>query len=583
MSRRATTLGSLFLFTLAVAQATAGDRPWKTATTPNYRLISQASDDQTNRWMREFDQFILSTTDVLKMNLRSMPPLTVVIFDREKDYDPYKLLKPNGTTAPVAGQFVRQPSWSMIGMAYGSLNDEGRRTIYHEATHWLMSADQERQPRWFSEGIAEMLSTFESRGGKVSWAKPIDYHLAVLNSGHDMPMADFLTARSALFDRDEHTTIFYAQSWAFTHFMLFSKESVRQEQLRKFLELYRTKSGEATVSAVFGADLGQLKKEFNAYEDQKRWRYMTQPLKPAPEPPPLQAAPPALVESSLAFLALGANRMELAQNRAEKALALDSSSPAAHEVLAYIAMEKRDLDAMVREAESARHWGSKDSNLYVLLGDTYETGPNSRQPNASKWRIGLYEQAVNLDPRRLEIYERLTEALLTLDNPREEDRRFLEVGLKVFPGEDWLRVGTAVVSYRIGERDNALTTLDGVLRPESTLDESQRAYAANLRLSWLGDAMTSEINAAMAKNDIPAARSVLARYRERIGESEDFTKFASELETGLRIQELTNKLDSALRGRRTTEVRAIASQLLALPDLPARLRTQLEQQLQKTH
>ena len=64
------------------------------------------------------------------MNLRSMPPLTVVIFDREKDYEPYKLLKPNGTSARVAGQFVRQPSWSMIGMAYGSLNDEGRRTIY---------------------------------------------------------------------------------------------------------------------------------------------------------------------------------------------------------------------------------------------------------------------------------------------------------------------------------------------------------------------------------------------------------------------------------------------------------------------
>jgi hypothetical protein len=153
--------------------------------------------------------------------------------------------------------------------------------------------------------------------------------------------------------------------------------------------------------------------------------------------------------------------------------------------------------------------------------------------------------------------------------------------LQVFPGEDWLRVGTAVVSYRIGERESALTTLDGVLRPESTLDGTQRAYAANLRRSWLGEAMTSEINAAMVKNDVSAARAVLARYRERIGESEDFKKFAGELETSLQIQELTTKLDSALRGRRMTEVRAIASQLLALPELPGRLRTQLEQQLQK--
>ena len=57
-------------------------------------------------WMRDFDQYILSISDILNMDLGALPPLTVVIFAREKDYTPYKLQRPDGTTANVAGQFV---------------------------------------------------------------------------------------------------------------------------------------------------------------------------------------------------------------------------------------------------------------------------------------------------------------------------------------------------------------------------------------------------------------------------------------------------------------------------------------------
>jgi hypothetical protein len=71
------------------------------------------------------------------------------------------------------------------------VNDaELRRTIHHEATHWLMSADQARQPAWFAEGIAKLFSTFERKGDTVNWAKPIGSHLQLLNGIREMPLAE---------------------------------------------------------------------------------------------------------------------------------------------------------------------------------------------------------------------------------------------------------------------------------------------------------------------------------------------------------------------------------------------------------
>jgi tetratricopeptide (TPR) repeat protein len=564
------------LLLIAAGPALAGERTWRIATTPHYRLLSQLSERETAAWMREFDQFILSTSDVLKMDVRALTPLTVVIFAGDKDFTPYKMMKPNGQTAKVAGQFIGRPTWSMIGMASAFVADESRKTIYHEATHWLMSMDDARQPAWFTEGVAEMFSTFERRGSKVNWAKPIDTHLIILNGAGEMPLAEFLIEPSALFDRDDRTDRFYAQAWAFTHFLMFSGEPARRQLLLKFLETYKTQSGEATVAAVFGPTLKDVERDFHNYVQRRSWNYMVEPVKPAAEPPALQPAPAALVESSLGFLALGAHRLDLARPHAQKAIELDVNAPEGHALQAYLAAEDDDFDQAVAHAEAALKHGSKDSALFLLIGDSYLKGRNSQKPDAKRLRVAMYENAINLSPRRLTTYERLAEALFALENPREEDAKFLSLGLRAFPGEDWLRVGAAVVDYRLGRRDAATTALDNTLRPQSTLDDAQRAFAANVRRTWFAEAMRSEIDVAVNKNDFAGARAVVVRYRERIGTDTEMASFLDEVDAGLELGDLMDRYEVALRAHRRAEARALAEQLLERPNLPASVRKLVE-------
>ena len=184
--------------------------------------------------------------------------------------------------------------------------DLTRITLFHEATHWLASVDQSRQPAWFSEGIAELFSTFELRGDHVSWAKPIAGHLALLRQG-TIPLRDFLTEPGAIFDRDGHTERFYAQAWAFTHFMMLADDSRRRPLMIQFLQNFRTLSGDAAVTATFGDSLPQLEREFRQYIQQRRFGYVTQAVQTAPPPAALQAAPSTLVETALGlFVAIPA-------------------------------------------------------------------------------------------------------------------------------------------------------------------------------------------------------------------------------------------------------------------------------------
>jgi tetratricopeptide (TPR) repeat protein len=392
-------------------------------------------------------------------------------------------------------------------------------------------------------------------------------------------LAQFLVEPGALFDRDDRTDRFYAQAWAFTHFLLLSQNPTRRALLAKFLDTYKTKSGEATVAEVFGPQLKDVEREFHLYIDQRKFFYMIEPLRAAPNPPGLQPAPTESVETSLGFLALGAERYELARQHADKAMALNASSPEGHRLLAYLALQKQDVAEATRHAEAALASGAKDSDLYMLLGDSYLNGDNARGPNHAVASVNLYERAINLNPRQLMYYDRLSGAIAAIDHPREEDAKFLQIGLKLFPGEDWVRVGIAAVDFQLGRHDTATAALDALLRPQSTLDPSERTYANRLRINWLMQALNSDVQDALNKNDYAQARAIVARGRERVGDDSDVTSYLQEVTNHIEVGELMTQYNAARAANKKSEARNLAQQLLARPNLPGNLRAFLEHQV----
>jgi hypothetical protein len=142
-----------------------------------------------------------------------------------------------------------------------------------------------------------------------------------------------------------------------------------------------------------------------------------------------------------------------------------------------------------------------------------------------------------------------------------------------------VRVGTAAVDFRLGRSEAAMATLDTVLRPQSTLDPSQRSYVAKLRVNWAMQAMSSQIQDAVSKNDFAGARALVGQARERVGDDSDATSYLDQITRGLEVSELLARYTAARQANHKAEARALAEQLLARPGLPGNLRSSLEKQL----
>ena len=172
----------------------ASDEAWLRLQAPNFGMVSQLNEAITRRRAQEFNQFVESLRQLYTIDDARLPPLTIVLFDRERDFAPYRNQTASGQSEDVSGFFGNAEYWSVIGMYGRSSSENTRRTIYHEATHWLLSTNQVDSPLWFKEGIAEVFSTFNVTGGRAEWGLPLEHHIYYLNTVGLQPMREFLRA-----------------------------------------------------------------------------------------------------------------------------------------------------------------------------------------------------------------------------------------------------------------------------------------------------------------------------------------------------------------------------------------------------
>lgn len=569
-------LAIALLALLATPLAASAADSWRMVTTEHFRVLSQASDRDTARWIRDYEQFIAATSDALGIQPRALPPLTMILFSKDKNYTPYKLRRPDGSAAKVAGQFVTLGGISSIAMALGSEQEEARRTIFHEATHWLTSVDPSPQPTWFTEGIAEMLSTFEQAGSKVNWAKPIDSHLAQMQAQGVMPLAEFLTRVDALQDQDSLDDRYYAQSWAFVHFLMLSGNKAGPEMLTRFLTLYKTKTGDETVREVFGPSLPQLERDFNQYVGKAAFSYLSLAAKPVADPPASVPAPPAVVEAALGMMALAIGDEDLARQHAGRAVESSPDLPDGHQLLAYIARDNDDYATAGRHADAAIKAGSRDAQLHMVMAQFLAESSDRSYGETRDERIQNYQQAIMLRPTRHDAYQQLANDLLFVNQPQAAHQAILEQGQRLFRNDEWIGAALATVKTRLGTGNDALLAIDRALRPGNTLADFQRSNLLSARRNLLMQGMDAELMAAQEKDDVAAARAVIAKYRVAAGDDAEIQAYLQRRDGLLEMSQLVERMNAAMAERRTAELKPLFEQILAHPAVTPELKAFVE-------
>ena len=245
-----------------IARGAEAEPTWLRIATPEFTIITSLDRKEAIARGNEFAQYIAALRSYFSDTAAALPPLTIVVFADDADFGQYRPQK-NGKPERVGGYFVRHESWSVIGQP-AHTTDEARRTIFHEAVHWFTSASETPNPAWLEEGMAEVFSTFRVEPGKAVWAELIPDHVERVAHEKLLPLERLLfTPRSEVFDDIRHTNMFYAESWAFVHMLMFGKTKVARSALSAYSK--KLASGMNPDSAfidAFGRTYQEMDRQF---------------------------------------------------------------------------------------------------------------------------------------------------------------------------------------------------------------------------------------------------------------------------------------------------------------------------------
>jgi hypothetical protein len=193
-------------------------------------------------------------------------PTVVYVFGTRKAMEPYLPLY-NGRPIAVAGLYSPDLDVNRILMTTEQ-RELSVMVAYHEYTHLLVGNAVRGMPVWLGEGMAEYFSTFRmTMGGRGAEAgHPIGWHIQLLRQRW-LPIMELLDTRhsSGLYNESDKRSIFYAESWALTHYILSQMPNGRSAINTYVARVNAGASPADAVRAAFGMTPSELESKLRQY------------------------------------------------------------------------------------------------------------------------------------------------------------------------------------------------------------------------------------------------------------------------------------------------------------------------------
>jgi hypothetical protein len=259
-------MGAALLLLLAAPAA------WIEARSPHFRVLTDAGESEARLVAFELEKIHAIYETV--MGPEAAPSEPVLVF-ASKDRQGFQALIPARWREEGgqrwAGLFIDAPSGEALLLRLDLQAGSLQRTVYHEYVHYLTERSLGPLPPWLNEGLAAYWSTVDVRGEEVFVGRPDYDYLSLLKRNALLPLETIFAADhdSPHYRRDETMTLFYAQSWALTHF--FHSDQRRRSELAEYVSrLGGGRDPLQTAREAFG-DLDALGDELRSYIRSRRF------------------------------------------------------------------------------------------------------------------------------------------------------------------------------------------------------------------------------------------------------------------------------------------------------------------------
>lgn len=249
----------LALALIALTPATALAE-WRRAESQHFVVYSDGSERSLRDYTAKLERFDglmrVRFGGVQDDDFRKLPVYLV------SDDRALRIARP-GLPEGIAGYYLSSENDIFAILVRGKSDD----ILLHEYSHHFMAKNGDgRYPGWLSEGFAEYFATATvSERGKATFGLPDPGRQYALQQNRWLPMDQLLRAQGSL-DIEDQTgrSMYYAQSWALTHWLLADISRV-QNLVRYLAAINGGQDHVEAWQAVFGMTPEQLTAQLRTY------------------------------------------------------------------------------------------------------------------------------------------------------------------------------------------------------------------------------------------------------------------------------------------------------------------------------
>jgi tetratricopeptide (TPR) repeat protein len=226
------------LLILAAGCACAGE--WQRLRTPHFELLTTSSPRDAWGLAHHLEQLReLFVAQKLLPGDAAPQQVRILAFGSVAEYAPYRL------SSNAAAYYAGGPARHYIVLPLTGAADFG--VAAHEYVHLMAHQRGLRLPPWLSEGMADVFSTTRFRQGQAVVGGAHAARLRGLRAAW-LPFAEITALEAVPSQSRERSSLFYAESWALVHMLLFSPA-----YQPRFGELLRASSAGTGAPLAFAA------------------------------------------------------------------------------------------------------------------------------------------------------------------------------------------------------------------------------------------------------------------------------------------------------------------------------------------
>jgi tetratricopeptide (TPR) repeat protein len=280
-------LVALLATPLTTPLAGAKHETWFEVRSPHFTVVSNAGEKQARKTAIRFEQIRAVFRRELELASKHESPVITIL--AVKDEDSMKVLLPEywvKSHVRPAGIFLDNMNQYFAAIELDAPGSNPYNTIYHEYFHSLTTPYYPNLPVWVSEGLAEFYGNTQIGDSEVGLGRPDEDLIVELRQGGLMPLDVLFKVdhNSPYYNEQNKTSVFYAESWALTHYLMVGDKSAHRAMLQAYVNAMTSGATEEQAAAQAFGDLSKLQAALFAYIRNAAFYYIK-----APPPPEIAA------------------------------------------------------------------------------------------------------------------------------------------------------------------------------------------------------------------------------------------------------------------------------------------------------